>query len=159
MIHPSQIQPGSRVTLHLSITLADGTVVENTFDDEPLEFVIGDGTLIDNLELALYGMRKGERQSLRLWPDQAYGERVPDNIHAIPRERFPDEMSLEAGTIVGFSTPDGDEVPGSVVEVADSDVQVDFNHPLAGHAIVFACEILAVAPPEIRSADTRQGEL
>ena len=147
MIHPSQIQPGSRVRLHVSIALADGTVAENTFDDEPLEFVVGDGTLTNNLEIAIYGMRKGDRQRLRLWPEQAFGERDPDNVHLMPREQFPADMTLEPGVIVGFSMPDGEEVPGSVVEAGDLEVKVDFNHPLAGHAIVFECEILDVQPP------------
>lgn len=147
MIHPSQIQPGSRVKLHVSIALAEGTVAENTFDDEPLEFTVGDGTLINTLEIAIYGMRKGDRQTLRLWPEQAFGERDPDHVHVLPRDQFPGEMKLEPGVIVGFTTPDGEEVPGSVIEVADAGVKVDFNHPLAGHAIVFECEVLDVQPP------------
>jgi len=155
VIHPSQIQPGSRVTLHLSIALADGTVAENTFEDEPLEFVVGDGTLITNLEIALYGMRKGDHQRLRLWPEQAYGNRDTDNVHVMPREQFPDDMTLEPGVIVGFSMPDGEELPGSVIEVGDAGVKVDFNHPMAGHAIVFECEILDVQPPKYASSETK----
>jgi FKBP-type peptidyl-prolyl cis-trans isomerase SlpA len=148
VIHPSQIQPGSRVRLHVSIALADGTVAETTFDDEPLEFVVGDGTLISNLEVAIYGMRKGDQQRLRLWPEQAFGERDLDNVHVIAREQFPANMTLEPGVIVGFSMPDGEEVPGSVIEAGDERVKIDFNHPLAGHAIVFECEVLDVEPPK-----------
>lgn len=159
MIHPSQIQPGSRIKLHLSIALADGTIAENTFDDEPLEFVVGDGTLVNNLEIALYGMRKGDRQRLRLWPDQAYGARDPDNVHVMPRRQFPDGMTLEPGVIVGFSMPDGEEVPGSVMEIDDAGIKVDFNHPLAGHAIVFECEVLDVQPPEKQPAEDPQSAL
>jgi FKBP-type peptidyl-prolyl cis-trans isomerase SlpA len=148
VIHPSQIQPGSRVTLHLSIALTDGMVAESTFGDEPLVFVIGDGTLINNLEIALYGMCAGDKQCLKLLPEQAFGNRDPANVHWLARDQFPADMMLEPGVIVGFSMPDGEEVPGSVVEAGDSNIKVDFNHPLAGHVIIFECEILDVKPAE-----------
>lgn len=143
-----QIGPGSRVRLHLSLTLADGTVAESTFDQEPLALVIGDGTLIEGLELALYGMRAGERQRLTLHPDQAFGKRDPGKVHWLPRAEFPPDMTLEPGVIIGFESAAGEEIPGAVLAVEGDRVQVDFNHPLAGHPVIFECEILDVQPPE-----------
>lgn len=147
MIHPSQIQPGSRVRLHVSITLADGTVAESTFATEPLELVMGDGALVHGLELALYGMRAGEQQALTLHPDQAYGAHDPDAVGWMPREQFPAEMQLQPGSLVGFTGPQGEEVAALVLVVEAERVQIDFNHPLAGKPIVFAAEIISVEPP------------
>lgn len=147
MIHPSQIQPGSRVRLHLTLRLADGTVVESTYDDAPLEFVVGDGTLVHGLEVALYGLRAGQRQSLTLHPDQAYGAHDPEAVGWLPRARFPAEMVLQPGSLVGFSGPDNEEVAALVIAVEPERVQIDFNHPLAGKPIVFESEILSVEPP------------
>lgn len=141
------IQPGSRVTMHFSITLEDGMVAEESFGGEPLVFVMGDGTLVEGLELALYGLQAGERQQLRLEPAQAFGYRDPDNVHALPRSDFPVDMDLHPGVIVGFATPGGDELPGAVLALDDDTVQVDFNHPLAGHTLTFAVHILVVQPP------------
>ncbi|MGB5179855.1 MAG: FKBP-type peptidyl-prolyl cis-trans isomerase, partial [Gammaproteobacteria bacterium] len=56
------ISPESTVTLHLSLSLEDGTVAESTFDDEPLTFTMGDGTLVEGLELGLYGLKAGATQ-------------------------------------------------------------------------------------------------
>ncbi|MGA7800937.1 MAG: FKBP-type peptidyl-prolyl cis-trans isomerase [Gammaproteobacteria bacterium] len=142
-----QIQPGSRVTMHFSIALEDGMLAEDSAEGEPLTFVMGEGTLVEGLELALYGLRAGDRQRLQLEPDQTFGYRDPDNVHSLPRSDFPVDMDLQSGTIVGFTTPGGDEVPGAVMAVDGDVVQVDFNHPLAGHTLTFEVQILAVEPP------------
>jgi FKBP-type peptidyl-prolyl cis-trans isomerase SlpA len=140
------IGPGSEVLMHFSLSLADGTVADSTLDDEPLRFVMGDGTLIEGLELVLYGLKKGDRQCLSIEPRDAFGFPDEDNIHTMLRSEFPDEMQLEVGMIVGFSTPSGEEVPGAIQEIKDDEIVVDFNHPLAGHEVTFDVEILEVKP-------------
>ncbi|MFN2309890.1 MAG: peptidylprolyl isomerase [Gammaproteobacteria bacterium] len=147
MIHPAQIQPGSRVRLHLSLTLSNGTVAESSFDGAPLELVIGDGSLVHGLELALYGLRAGQRQTLTLHPEQAYGAHDPEALGWLPRAQFPAGMVLQPGALVGFTGPQGEEVAALVTAVEADRVQIDFNHPLAGKPLVFEVEILAVAPP------------
>jgi FKBP-type peptidyl-prolyl cis-trans isomerase SlpA len=143
----------SSVTLHLSLTLEDGTVAESTFGDEPLSFVMGDGTLVRGLELGLYGLRPGDTQRLELYPKQAFGLRDPDKIHKMLRAAFDDEMVLEPGVIIGFETPEGEEIPGMVRAVGDESVEVDFNHPLAGHTVIFDVKIIDVVPTEQGESD------
>ena len=140
------IGPGSEVLMHFSLSLADGTVADSTTDDEPLRFVMGDGTLIEGLELVLYGLKKGDRQCLSIEPRDAFGFPDEDNIHTMPRSEFPDDMQLEVGMIIGFSTPSGEEVPGAIQDIKDDEIVVDFNHPLAGHEVIFDVEILEVKP-------------
>lgn len=139
---------GSTVTLHLRLSLEDGTVAEETFSGEPHTFRMGDGSLLHGLELGLYGLKPGDTQRLELYPEQAYGLRDPANIRRLPRERFADDMEPEPGMIIGFETPDGEEIPGSILSVSDDSVEVDFNHPLAGHTITFDVEIVDVLPAE-----------
>lgn len=144
----ASIGPGSKVRMHFSITLEDGTVAESTRDDgEPLEFVLGDGTMIEGLELALYGLKAGDKQTISIEPKLAFGFHDPNNVHSLSRDDFPPEMQLSKGVIIEFNTPAGDEVPGTIMEVSESEVQVDFNHPLAGHEITFETEILSVEAP------------
>jgi FKBP-type peptidyl-prolyl cis-trans isomerase SlpA len=138
------ISPESTVTLHLSLTLEDGTVAESTFDDAPLTFTLGDGTLVEGLELGLYGLRAGDTQRLSLFPEQAYGLRDPEKIHLLPRTDFPADMALEPGCVIGFDTPAGEELAGMVVAAEGDAVEVDFNHPLAGHVVIFDVEIVEV---------------
>ena len=144
--HP--IGVGSTVTLHLSLTLEDGTVAEETFSGEPHTFRMGDGSLVHGLELGLYGLKPGDTQRLKLDPVQAYGLRDPQKVQRLPRERFSGDIQPEPGLIIGFETPDGAEMPGAVLSVSDTSVEVDFNHPLAGHAITFDVEIIDVVPGE-----------
>ena len=139
---------GSDVVMYFSITLEDGTVAETTEDGDPLTFVMGDETLVEGLELALYGLKAGDKQSLKIGPENAYGYPDPENIHAMDRGDFPDDMELEEGMIVSFAMPDDEEYPGMIKEVGSAQVMVDFNHPLAGHEILFEVEILEVTGGE-----------
>ena len=148
-----QISVASRVTLHLSLMLEDGTVAESTFDDEPLTFTMGDGTLVRGLELGLYGLRPGDSQRLMLRPEQAFGLREPGRVHRLPRADFGADIDLQPGLIVGFGTPDGEELSGTVLSLDDASVEVDFNHPLAGRNIIFDVEIIDVLPSEQDAGD------
>ena len=144
-----QINVASTVTLHLSLMLEDGTVAESTFDAEPLTFTMGDGTLVHGLELGLYGLRPGDSQRLTLYPEQAFGLRDPGKVHRLPRADFGAEIELEPGLIVGFETPEGEELPGAVLSLDADSVEVDFNHPLAGRTILFDVQVHRVEPAEL----------
>ena len=144
---------GSTVTLHLSLALEDGRVAESTFDDDPHTFTMGDGSLLPGLELALYGLRPGDSQHLVLHPEQAFGLHDPDRIHVMPRTSFTDDIILEPGLIIGFTDSGGEELPGTVLSFTEATVEVDFNHPLAGHAITFEVEIIDVIPADSGDAD------
>jgi len=139
-----KIVPGSRVRLHLSLALPDGTEALSTFGEEPMEFTLGDGTLEEGLELALYGLRPGAEQTLRVDGNSVYGPRDESNVHSIPLHRFPVDITPKPGLIVVFDTPQG-ELPGAILELGESEARVDFNHPLAGREIVFRVQILGVA--------------
>ena len=142
-----QITIGSRVTMHFSLKLSDGMLVESSTNEQPLSFVVGDGTLDRGLELALIGLREGDCQVLTLMPGQAFGTRDETAVQRVEKSRFPADMRLEPGQIVGFSGPDGEEIAGAILEVQDQQVKVDFNHPLAGREIVFETRIIEVTNP------------
>lgn len=148
MTDPTQIVPGARVCLHLAINLEDGSEAISTFDEDPVECVMGDGTLQPGLELALYGLSPGDRQRLRLLPEQAYGTRDTGLIRHMPLSDFDAAFTPEVGQVVAFALPNGEEAAGTVLAVEQGQVEVDFNHPLAGHEIEFVVEILEVSPPE-----------
>jgi FKBP-type peptidyl-prolyl cis-trans isomerase SlpA len=143
------ISPASTVTLHLSLTLEDGTVAESTFEDEPLTLTMGDGSLAEGLELGLYGLRPGDTQRLELYPEQAFGLRDPGKVHQLPRADFDAEMVLEPGLVIGFNTPGGEELSGTILAFDDATVEVDFNHPLAGQVVIFDVEVIAVVLAEV----------
>jgi len=139
------IVAGSTVTMHFSLTLEDGTVVDSTFDtDEPLTFTMGDGTLIDGLEHAVFGLKTGEQQSINIPPESGFGFRDEDAVQSLKREEFSEDMELKPGLVIEFDSPSGLKVPGIVMEVKDDTVVVDFSHPLANHTVLFNVQILDV---------------
>ena len=141
------IGEGSEVLMHYTLSLADGTVADSSRQEEPLRFVLGDGTLERGLEVLLHGLHGGDRARFNLAPGQAFGERDPASVHGMPRADFPADMALAEGTVMEFTTPGGDTVPGTVVEVDEGSVTVDFNHPLAERELSFEVEIIAVNSP------------
>lgn len=143
----SAIGAGARVRLHYTLSHADGTAIDSTFEDEPIEFVLGDGTLSSSLEEVLLGMHAGQRERILLGPGDAFGLRDEDNVHALPRSDFGD-LDLAEGSLVSFALPNGDEIAGAVTSLNADSVEVDFNHPLAGLPLQFYVEILDVNVPE-----------
>lgn len=139
---------GMRVTMHMRLALADGTEVEATPEDTPLVFTVGDGTLHPAVERTFMGQHAGATGSAIITPDQAFGFRDESLRRPVPRADFAEDMPLAPGVILTFKAPGGQEVPGTILEVRDEEVQVDFNHPLAGRILDFTYEIVAVEPPE-----------
>ncbi|HEY5717071.1 MAG TPA: peptidylprolyl isomerase [Motiliproteus sp.] len=137
------IAPGTEVTLHFSIELEDGSVVDSTRERAPATFRVGDGNLLPGFEQALFGFAAGERQRLRILPEQAFGMPNPSNVQQLPRASFKD-MELEPGVVVSFADPSQGSLPGVIRAVAGDRVEVDFNHPLAGRTLYFDVEILSV---------------
>lgn len=142
------IGPGSVVTMYFCLTMKNGIVADSTNPNEPMTFTMGDGSLVHGLEMALIGLKTGDKQSVEIDPLNAFGFSDPDNIYDMPREEFAEDLPVTPGTILSFSTPSGDEIPGVIKEVNESTVKVDFNHPLAGQDVIFEVEIVNVKPSE-----------
>lgn len=140
------IGPGTQVTLHFSLTLLDGSVVDSNFDGEPVTFAVGDGNLLAGFEEALYGLKAGDKKVLTIPPEKGFGERNPENIQQIAREHFPSDMKLEEGVVLSFADAQNNELPGVVQSYDEQTVIVDFNHPLAGRDIEFKVSIIDVNP-------------
>jgi FKBP-type peptidyl-prolyl cis-trans isomerase 2 len=142
------IESGSRVTMHFTLRLVqDNYLVDSTRDDqEAFAFTVGSGEIIPGLEQRLLGMEAGQQATFEVPAMEAYGPAPldPENVQNIPRSEFPADMELEPGQVIGFTTPEGEEVPGIIMGFTDEIVTVDFTHPLAGHDLIFEVEILAV---------------
>ncbi|MEH6813655.1 MAG: peptidylprolyl isomerase [Motiliproteus sp.] len=137
------IGPGKQVTLHFAIKLEDGSIVDSNFDKDPATFAVGDGNLLAGFEQALNGMSAGEKQVLRIMPEQAFGMPNPSNVQVIPKDRFKD-MELELGMVMTFADAAQGELPGVVQSIETKQVSIDFNHPLAGRTLFFEVEIISI---------------
>src|SRR5690554_1519218 len=123
------IGPGSKVVMHFSLKLDDGSAADSTkVHGKPARLVIGDGSLTPNFENCLRGLKAGDKEEFTLEPEDAFGEPNPQNLYQVERTRFSAETPAEEGAIIAFTQPDGREVPGMIREVTNDTVTVDFNH-------------------------------
>ena len=139
-----QIVQTSLVLLHYSLELIDGTIIESSFDGEPLEINMYDSSLPEGMMLALIGLKDDNEQTLTLTPEQCFGFRDEDNIHDMPLSDFDGDLKPEIGLTFNFGTPDGEDLPGTIRTIKSDSVEVDFNHPLAGFPLVFSVKILEI---------------
>ena len=142
-----EILADSQVTLHFSISLEDGTEALSTFDEEPITITMGDGSFQPGMEIALYGLKEGDEQTLELAPETAYGYPDQQLVHQMPLSDFDKNIQPEVGQVIAFTMPDGEDAPGMIMEIEDGKVTVDFNHPLAGHDLKFQVKILKIEQP------------
>lgn len=139
-----KVEKDSSVTMHFNLTLADGSPVDGTIDGDPMTFSMGDGAMIDAFENVILGLAVGEKQQLSLDPREAFGFPEDENKHWMDRSEFKLDVELEEGLMIEFATPEGEQIPGILMEIKDDKVLVDFNHPLAGHEVIFSVEILSI---------------
>lgn len=142
-----QIETGMNVTLHFSLVLEDGHIIDSNFESEPATFSVGDGNLLPGFESTLIGLVNGDEREFTIPPEQAFGQHNPQNVQAVERGNF-DQEELELGAMFSFQNGDG-ELPGVIVDVDDNEVMIDFNHPLAGKNIIFQVKIIDIAPQNI----------
>jgi FKBP-type peptidyl-prolyl cis-trans isomerase SlpA len=139
-----EINMNSLILMHYSIALTNGIEIESSFNDEPVEINMGSGDVTEGMELALFGLKEGDKQTLTLTAEQGFGVRDEDNIHEMPLSDFPENLLPEVGLSYSFESPEDGEIPGTVLSIKDDMVEIDFNHPLAGQEIIFTVDILGV---------------
>jgi FKBP-type peptidyl-prolyl cis-trans isomerase SlpA len=139
-----EINLSSLVTLHYRLGLTDDTILEDTFNNDPLTVRIGSGELAKGLELALLGLRPGDEQTVDIAPELAFG--FPDEtfFRSFARAEFDPDIELQEGFIIEFSTAGGDTIPGTVLQFNDEEVRADLNHPLAGQTVRYSVKIIDV---------------
>jgi FKBP-type peptidyl-prolyl cis-trans isomerase SlpA len=138
------IGEGVRVTLHFTLSLESGDVVDTTLNGEPASFVYGDEKLPGGFQSYLDGMKSGDKGSWAVPPEKSFGMRNPSNQQSIKRTAFAPDMELLEGLVVSFADAGQSELPGIIRSFDDDWVTVDFNHPLAGQTLRFAVEIINV---------------
>jgi peptidylprolyl isomerase len=136
---------GDRVEVHYTCSLDDGTVVDSTEGREPLAFIIGDGTVIPGFDEAVRGMEVGDIKTVTIPAAKAYGPYREDLVIVVAREELPEE--LEVGDKVSKQDVTcGEMVYFTVVEISDTEVTLDANHPLAGQDLTFEIEMVSIEP-------------
>ncbi len=140
------IDRGTRVTLNFALRFPSGEVIDSTFEKAPATLEIGDESLPENFEAYLLGLKTGDRDSFEVPPEKGFGQHNPSNVQTFKRHEFSADMVLEPGVMISFADARQTELPGVVSRVEGDEVEVDFNHPLAGRTLTFEVEIIDVEP-------------
>ncbi len=135
---------GNNVKVHYKGTLNDGTVFDSSYDrNETIEFTVGSGQMIPGFDAAVNGMSVGEKKTVNLAVDEAYGERIDEAVREVPKTSFPEDFEFNTGVVVEGSI-NGNQVRGSIEEINEEAVIIDFNHPMAGQELNFEIELVEI---------------
>jgi len=140
-----QVKEGDLVKVHYTGKLVNGEQFDSSVGREPLEFTVGAGQMIAGFDAAMPGMTIGEKKTINIAPEDAYGPRSEEAIIEFPKENVPADMVLEPGMPLTLSNQAGQPVPVIVVEVKDDVIILDANHFLAGQELVFDIELVEIA--------------
>lgn len=141
----AQARTGDHVKLNYTGKLDDGTVFAASVEANPLEFTLGNGTMLHAIEEAVEGMETGETKTVYVPADEAFGPWREELVQEIPKDSLPEGIDLEIGERLWVDQPGADPVMVSVMDVSDATVTLDANHPLAGEDLVFDLELVDVA--------------
>ncbi|MBW6519822.1 MAG: peptidylprolyl isomerase [Desulfoarculaceae bacterium] len=142
-----QVQQNDKVTITYTGKLENGTIFQTSTATEPLIFTVGSHDVPPTLEQALIGMSAGEQKLVRLEPDEGYGPRRKDLLQTINKDIISDKISPQIGMILSLKVEkDGQEhqVPATVVETGNNTLVVDYNHPLAGHTLIYDITVVSI---------------
>lgn len=140
----TQVKTGDTVHIHYTGTLSDGTTFDSSAGRDPLAFQVGAGQIIPGLDSAIPGMAVGDKKTVNVPCDQAYGPVNPAMRQDIPRADIPAHIPVDVGTRLEMQTQSGQPVPVTVVASDENVVTLDANHPLAGKDLTFEIELVAI---------------
>ena len=142
----SQATNGSVVRINYTGKLTNGTVFDTSKVDgrEPLSFRLGQNQVLPKLEAEIIGMSVGEKKTVAVDANDAYGPHQKQAIQKIPRSEIPDGVDLTVGNNLQATGHDGEIVPLRVLAANEETVTLDANHPLAGHDLTFEIELIEI---------------
>lgn len=138
------VQEKNNVSVHYTGTLENGEIFDSSRDREPLSFEVGAGQMIPGFEKAVKGMKLNETKKITIEPSDAYGELKPDMVQKINKEQLPPELTVHVGQQLTSQMPDGQQIVVTVKDIAEDEITIDANHPLAGKTLNFEIEVVDI---------------
>ena len=141
------VTKGQKVLIAYVGKLEDGTIFDSTeANDEPFDFIVGGGNVIPDFEEAVLDMEVGDKKTIVIPAERAFGKYDPNQMDSVPLEELAhsEDIVQRVGQTICFDDEKGNFVEALIVSVNDGKVTLDFNHPLAGHALTFDIELLSV---------------
>ena len=139
-----QVKIGDKVKVHYQGKLTGGETFDSSEGRSPLEFEVGGSMVIKGFDDGVTGMSAGEKKTLNIPFDEAYGPRNPEMIIEFPKDKFPADMPLEVGLPLMMSGAQGEQFQVVVSQIKEDSVMLDANHPLAGQDLIFDIELVEI---------------
>lgn len=154
----AQAKKGDRVRIDFTGTIEDGTVIDTTAGEEhtecgsddcgcekgPMEVAIGEEQFFLQIEEALVGMAVGDKKTVTIPAEDAFGEYDADRVFTVERKQFPKDINPEVGQELELIAEDDESIGVTVVEANDESVTLDANHPLAGEELNYEFELVEI---------------
>lgn len=140
----SQPKTGDTVTVHYTGKFDDGSIFDSSRDGDPVVFTIGNNDLIEGFEEGVLDMQVGDKKTVILPPEKAYGERTDELVIEFPLNEIPEDLELTLGDELELTDEDDHAILVVVTELKEDSVVVDGNAPLAGQTLTFDLELVAI---------------
>jgi FKBP-type peptidyl-prolyl cis-trans isomerase 2 len=137
-------QSGDKVKFHITGTLEEGIVFADSRKGKPLEIEIGQSKVLHEIQQAIIGMEQNEQKTTRLSAEQGYGPYREELVKEVNKEFLPKDMTYEKGKTVNLTFTSGKDGNATILDVSDSTVILDLNHPLAGKNLIFEISLLEI---------------
>jgi FKBP-type peptidyl-prolyl cis-trans isomerase SlyD len=153
------VGPDTLVTLSYVLFDERGEAVDRAPPEEPLQYVHGYAQIVPGLESAIEGMHAGEKRSVVIEAQDAFGERDEAGVFGVDKEDFPNSSEIVPGDEFLAQSPEGEPMTMRIVEVLEDSFVVDTNHPLAGQRVRFEVEVSEVREASDEEIAEAQAEL
>jgi peptidylprolyl isomerase len=140
----AQAKAGDTVRVHYEGQLSDGTIFDSSLEREPIEFILGQDTVIPGFEQAVIGMEVGESKDVSIPPEDGFGDYSEDLIVNIEKTILPPDINPELGMQLEVSSEEETPRVFTIADIAEDLITLDGNHPLAGKEIAFKIELLEI---------------
>ena len=144
-------------------TELNGEVVEKAVAETPLTFHCGAGQMLEKFEANLMGLSVGSSFDFKLATEEAYGLASEEAVIELPKNIFEvngefDSEMIKEGNVVPMQDSSGRRMNGIVLEIGESTIKMDFNHPLAGDDLFFKGEVIEVREATQEEMDAIKAE-
>ena len=140
-----EVKKGDTIKVHYHGKLTDGTTFDSSEGRNPLEFEVGNGMVIPGFDEGVTGMKVGDKKTIHIPAEEAYGAVQDDMFMEFPLNRFPEDMKPEVGMTLNMSNGSGDQFPVIITEIGEETAILNGNHPLAGQDLIFDLELMEIA--------------
>ena len=140
----AQAKIGDTVQVHYTGRLEDGTEFDSSRNCDPLEFTLGEGEVVPGFENAVIGMETGQKKTVTIPAEEAYGLRHEELMASVELTQFPEDAQPEIGQQYEMQRDDGETFVMTVTDISESEVTMDANHPLAGEDLTFDLELVEI---------------